>query len=82
MYYIKANGLISSEFSYLFPHTFHQSACHPLHINTRKEKKVSESEKALGRKETLQVSQTYTQTSEIKCLKLRSALDISKDFNC
>lgn len=39
MYYIKANGLISSEFSYLFPHTFHQSACHPLHINTRKEKK-------------------------------------------
>lgn len=48
-HYLEANRIISSEFSYLFPHTFHQSACHPLQINTRK-KNSSESEKHWGGK--------------------------------
>lgn len=48
-YCLEANKIISREFSYLFPHTFRQSACHLLQINT-KEKKSSESEKHLGGK--------------------------------
>lgn len=49
-HYLKADRIISSEFSYLFPHTSHQSACHPLQ---HKEKKNHLNQKNTGKEKKL-----------------------------
>lgn len=54
-YYLEANRIISSEFSYLFRHTSHQSACHPLQINTRKKNHLNE--RNTEEEKTLQILQ-------------------------
>lgn len=47
-----------------------------------KEKKIHLNERNTEEEKTLQILQDWTQTSERNYLKLRSALDIFKDFNC